>query len=290
MSFDIRDEQIKLLWTARVDYAAHSEVESHAHNDFCQLIVVLEGEGHLQTDGARYVMKPGDCYLFYEGVSHGLAFEQKSITLDYKFVVFCEPLKRLFSGLPCRLGYNADQLAALKRCFRLSHQHKRSPEALLPLQIDALFKTTLLDLQLRQKKQTSGDSAVFTDRHEPFEMADYLREHYSEAISLVQLAETFRFHPHYVIDLFRKHTGATPNQYLQQVRLEKARELLEFTKLPVTEIAGKVGWSLPYFSRLFHAKEGMSALAYRENVCSAVGEDLTLDRHFENKWRIVSSR
>lgn len=66
---------------------------------------------------------------------------------------------------------------------------------------------------------------------------------------------------------FKDITGQSPNQYHLELRLKKARELLESTTLSIGEIAYKTGFeSAFYFSRLFKNKNGMSPKAYRENT------------------------
>lgn len=64
--------------------------------------------------------------------------------------------------------------------------------------------------------------------------------------------------------LFKKHHGITPNAYVQALRMTRARDLLRDTRLPITEIAHRVGFeNLHYFSRLFRKHEGVSAREFR---------------------------
>lgn len=64
---------------------------------------------------------------------------------------------------------------------------------------------------------------------------------------------------------FRRETGVSPGQYLQTLRLNSAKELLNSTKLSISEIAAQVGYTDPlYFSRLFCQREGTSPTEYRK--------------------------
>ena len=64
---------------------------------------------------------------------------------------------------------------------------------------------------------------------------------------------------------FKEHTGLAPNQYLLEVRIRKARELLTNTTLTVTAIAEETGFkSSFYFSRFFKKRAGLSPRQYRE--------------------------
>lgn len=64
---------------------------------------------------------------------------------------------------------------------------------------------------------------------------------------------------------FKQYTGMAPGNYQQQIRLQKARELLAYTNKPVKEISGELGYeSIHYFSRLFFQKEKISPTDFRK--------------------------
>jgi AraC-like DNA-binding protein len=65
--------------------------------------------------------------------------------------------------------------------------------------------------------------------------------------------------------LFKEHSGLSPLEYIQSLRLKKSRELLENTDMSVAKIAEAVGIAdQNYFSRFFKAKMGVSPRRYRE--------------------------
>lgn len=69
--------------------------------------------------------------------------------------------------------------------------------------------------------------------------------------------------------LFKEMTGLPPQQYLLQMRLSKAAELLKSTSSPIKEIAALSGWeNVFYFSRLFRQKYYISPLQYRKEFHS----------------------
>ncbi len=64
--------------------------------------------------------------------------------------------------------------------------------------------------------------------------------------------------------LFKQYTGLAPNQYLIQLRIERAKSLLSDPERPVKEIAAQTGFdSVYYFSRLFKEKTGLPPAQYR---------------------------
>ena len=59
------------------------------------------------------------------------------------------------------------------------------------------------------------------------QIVNYFEDHYSEKISLDQIAENMYLSPFYISRIFKSETGDTPIRHLINIRLEKAKELLE---------------------------------------------------------------
>ena len=82
--------------------------------------------------------------------------------------------------------------------------------------------------------------------------------------TLAELAADLGLSPFHFARAFKRSTGVPPHRYLVQLRLERAGELLTGTKLPVTDIAARVGYDDPgYLSRLFRHEFGMTPAQYR---------------------------
>jgi transcriptional regulator GlxA family with amidase domain len=70
---------------------------------------------------------------------------------------------------------------------------------------------------------------------------------------------------HSFIDKFRAATGLTPMDYLQRLKIERAKVLLQSTSTSVTDIAGLIGYdSLSHFIRKFRFQTGMTPKVFRE--------------------------
>lgn len=95
---------------------------------------------------------------------------------------------------------------------------------------------------------------------------EYIQLHYSEQLSLEQVASQVYLNPDYFSRAFRQETGQTFINYLTDIRLEHSVQLLENTALRVQSIAQKVGYyNASYFSTTFKKKYGMSPYDYRRN-------------------------
>ncbi|AIQ31578.1 hypothetical protein P40081_28110 [Paenibacillus sp. FSL P4-0081] len=94
----------------------------------------------------------------------------------------------------------------------------------------------------------------------------YIDEHYREELTIPLLANMFSVNGNYVSQLFKRETGRTFTEYLTNLRIGYACELLMNSDLTISEIAEKSGYSdYFYFSRLFKRIKGMSPSAYRRD-------------------------
>ncbi|GEM44981.1 GlxA family transcriptional regulator [Deinococcus cellulosilyticus] len=88
---------------------------------------------------------------------------------------------------------------------------------------------------------------------------DFLIEHAHEQVPLAQLAELAHLSPRHLTRAFKEHTGLTPLQYQQRLRLEKARQLMQNRTLTVERIAELCGFEdARHFRRLYRELLGVS--------------------------------
>ena len=87
----------------------------------------------------------------------------------------------------------------------------------------------------------------------------YISEHYHEPIDLTRIAGLFNLHPVYFGALFKETTGMTFREYLTEVRLNHAEDLLWAGIYSVCTVSLMCGFSdVFYFSKVFKAKRGIS--------------------------------
>jgi AraC-like DNA-binding protein len=103
---------------------------------------------------------------------------------------------------------------------------------------------------------------------------DYLRAHLAAPVRLSELATVACLSPFHLLRVFQSAFGLTPHQYLNRCRLERAKFLLEKTRIPVTAICLECGFtSLGSFSALFQKLCGMSPRAWRQSRGVAIDEN-----------------
>jgi YesN/AraC family two-component response regulator len=98
----------------------------------------------------------------------------------------------------------------------------------------------------------------------------YMRAHYAQNITLNLVAVFTHVHPVHVSRLFSQKLGKTFLDVLTEIRIEKAKELLEGSALKIYEVAEAVGYKKPsYFAEIFKAKTGMAPADYRNQSAMA---------------------
>ena len=95
----------------------------------------------------------------------------------------------------------------------------------------------------------------------------YIRDNYKKDISLDEVSREVDISPYYFSKLFKQETGGNFIEYLTEIRLRNARELLKDSGLSIKEICAESGYSDPnYFSRIFKKYEGVTPSEFRERL------------------------
>ena len=101
-------------------------------------------------------------------------------------------------------------------------------------------------------------------RHEITRAVNYINEHFNEQIELNEVAEYIHLSPYYLSRLFKKETGRNLIDYLNEVRINRAKDLIKDPALKLYEIAEKVGYrDNTYFGQMFKKYVGISPGDFR---------------------------
>ena len=115
------------------------------------------------------------------------------------------------------------------------------------------YLTQMILLLYREQAEQQNSAAsgfIFESTGKKYvveKIVDYLEDHYTEKISLDQIAQNMYLSPFYISRIFKSEVGDTPINYLINLRMEKARQLLrEKPNCSVQEIALQVGYDDAY--------------------------------------------
>lgn len=163
------------------------------------------------------------------------------------------------------LGSPGDPLVQVRDVFACALAFEEAMQALEADETDAsLFRAAgamwrlLAILASDRQRGPTGQG----DRVE--QIQDYLRANLQTRETVADLAQRVHLSPSHFSALFKKATGLSVMEYLQRLRLARARELLTTTDASIRQVSTQVGYVDPlYFSRVFRRANGVSASEFR---------------------------
>ena len=220
---------------------------------------IVSGKGHLRVEDRRYPIQAGDVYLLHPGSNH-----------DYH-ADWDDPWEKIWFNLSGTLighlieAYHLKDAVHFPNCpleqeFRdaLAIVQKRPTSAYTELAL-ALHRIFARIHEWRQQHPEMRKSP------EGLKLKEYLDLHWREPVSLEDLAEQIGRSRSQVVRIFRRDWEISPLQYLQQQRLNLARQYLENTDCKISMIAEITGFRDEfYFSNWFKEKTGVSPLFYKK--------------------------
>ena len=112
------------------------------------------------------------------------------------------------------------------------------------------------------------DEAIYQNRLKKLSAINstikYIHDKYAEALSTKILAERMHISEGHFCSIFKSATGISANEYIMKVRLKKAKRLLRYSDMNITEISNSCGFNDPnYFTRAFKKHAGMTPKQFR---------------------------
>ncbi len=257
--------------------------EIHSH-DFSELVIILSGIGMHITENETYPVQRGDVFIVTKNQSHGYdKLENLNlINIYYDLNALNMPIHDLYM-LP---GYTA--LFTLEPVYRKKHSFN-SKLRLTNNELLTINKmVNLLDRELL--KQAKGFqflacsifmqivgyiSRCYEHSSSPTsqsllrigESISFIENNYHQPITLEQLAGMAHMSRRSFQRIFRTIIGDSPINYLLQLRLSRAKELLQNRTMSITQVAFDTGFQdSNYFSRKFRQIYSMSPRQYRKQV------------------------
>ena len=210
------------------------------------LLLVLEGILRFTEDGTRYEVHPGQYHIQkQDSIQSG---EIVSDAPKYLYVHFYGHWTTDGQYLPKQGSFDQAALSPLiQQLDTLSHSH--APYILTA----AIFYQLLAALYHTPPVDSTAAK-----------IADYMDNHYPQALTLDHLCVEFHFSKNHIINLFKKAYGVTPVNYLNDLRLQRAKYLMEVTSNSLETICPACGFqNYSHFYKLFVRKNGISPEKWR---------------------------
>ena len=190
---------------------------------------------------------------------------------------FARELEKSFCALSSRADLNGQMLEdwffqVLEACLYGMQQNGQVEDGFgknmaetFWLCTDAQSVFSLLCQGVSQELRRLGDEQTQRETRPITEAKRYIQQHYRESLRLEDVSSAVGFNATYFSTLFKKETGQNFMDYLTELRISKAKELLCGDTLSIQDVAEMVGYrDLKYFSRLFKKTTGVSPSDYKK--------------------------
>lgn len=255
---DIKNDLIMLSSAKKYTYRKRFSLESITSNSEYIILFVKSGRITVEAADNTYTVSASELLFLPCGIIKGT-----NSSLDINMNVL------YFSGSAAEMIYRKIRNNPHIAVAAHSDIHRKF-EQLMYLYESILPKDKLLSLNLLW--EILGDIAFGSERYEVesnipshvLTVWHMFHEHPENAYLLDDLAKATHINKFKLIKDFKEYFHEPPMQYLLELRIKLAKELLTATDMNVTQIAQKIGFSNPnYFIHIFKNKTGVSPTEYR---------------------------
>jgi len=253
-------------------------IDWHWHYEF-EFSIVKTGTVECRVGAERLRLDTGDGIFLNSGTIHSFATEDNGTLADVIFAP--EFVARDDTAISCKFVQpilNSDCaytifhrnnkkhreiLDCINDVFEAAGQSSPLRELRVEIQTITLWERFLTNMPEKGNTDHTKGSRLIQAR--TWKMLEYIRNHYSEAISLKDIAAAANISTSEALRCFRVSTSMTPVYYLNKYRLSKAHEELLVTSDSVAAVAAAAGFgSAGYFCRVFRKEFGCSPNALRK--------------------------
>lgn len=245
------------------------EKSYHSH-DYLEIAFMMSGTGKYRIDGGVYDVGEGDLIIFNPGTKHqGLVTDTANAmteffvgAADIRFKNMSANMLPLPEEGPIIHTEGELRQKLFKICASMEAENTVCWQGRYFMMKAYLMQMILLIVRQQMQPMEVKTGCAFESVNKKYvveQIVNYFEDHYAEKISLDQIAENMYLSPFYISRIFKSETGDTPIRHLINIRLEKAKELLQdgFAG-SIQEVAVRVGYDDAYhFSKLFKKRYGM---------------------------------
>ena len=242
---------------------------AHVH-ELVEIVVILEGQLEMTIAGKTRVMRPGDIGMAFPSVSHSyddVSPDMKGLALIFAPDVIQEYLKTFCSMCPVSpflaSGPQTQPMEDVARRLYAYSQNRQTPLVTAYLHVFLAHLFIVVSLQPVEK---------FVESDMIQRVLQYISEHFTERLTLESAAHELGISRSHLSHIFSQQLRVNFRQYINTLRINKARFLLSDPQQPITQIAYMCGYeNSRTFHRAFLEECGMQPSAYRLSISASRG-------------------
>jgi len=236
---------------------------NHFH-DYYVIGFIENGKRYLSCKNKQYIIETGDLILFNPGDIH--TCEQiDNRTLDYRCInIKKDVMKKItfeITGKEYLPNFTEFVLFRNELTSSLKELHLMIMEEEKNLKKEELF-LFIMEQLIREYSNPVSEMTIQEASAEIKTVCDYLENNYMENITLNQLSNLTGLSKYYLLHSFTKQKGISPYNYLQTIRISKAKKMLEQGVAPI-DVAFKTGFTdQSHFTNFFKKLIGLTPKQY----------------------------
>ncbi len=264
------NELTRLLYVTDIGYypnaVGHYRTRSEGSPQHI-LIHCVDGEGWFSINGSRQNVQKGQFFLLEAGVPHTYVASRTNPWSIYwihftgqQSHVFRSMFNHVFEITETAEARLQERLTLFEEIF-LNLETGYSPDNLS-------YASSCLWHLLASYRYIVQFRTIKRIRHTDFAQTAiaYMRSHLGERLTLDDIARSANYSPSHFGQLFLRHTGCTPLHYFNQLKIQRACQLLDFTDARIKEIAEQLGFFDQYhFTKAFVRYMGETPSRYRKH-------------------------
>ncbi len=246
---------------------AVTETQTIHSEDQLVLLYIHKGALNYQHDGHQGEMKKRDLVILnpHQTIEIEPVRKIEWIQIRLTGILFTSSLEINSAN---QLFIISDTSQTLKQYLDLAliekNQRFRGSEIILK----KLLECVMVHI-LRHNELSIKDSSIQVKHNEIETIQQYIRDNYSQKLSLDDLSELVSINKYYLIRLFKQQTGLSPIDYLIHVRLAEAEKLLAHSNVTISKISDMVGFHSPsHFSKTFKESNHCTPSIYRKRYAN----------------------
>ena len=222
-----------------------------------ELVYVVRGHGEIQISNRQISVKGGDFICFRPNVPHSLWLSREPY-MEFYGVHFNFSEKSLMKEIPDYMHLDFGHWLEMQmRNLYEEYQQKRYQGK---WKQEIILQQILCEILIKKHAEQEP-----VNNKRISKVLAYIHENPFREYTLNDLQNYIGIKKSLFLKTFRNMTGTTPIQYILDLRLDYAKDLLIETDLPISQISEKCGFSDPfYFSRCFKKRYSLSPREYRD--------------------------